>query len=92
MGVVYLAEQPTPKRLLALKVLREGVMGESLARFRREIEVLGRLSHPGIAQIFDAGVEVLGAEERPWFTMEYVQGEPILGFVRSRRLPVSAAS
>jgi formylglycine-generating enzyme required for sulfatase activity len=85
MGVVYLAEQATPRRLLALKVLRDGVSGDSLTRFRREIEVLGRLCHPGIAQIHDAGVEATDAGERPWFAMEYVEGRPLLVHARAER-------
>ena len=86
MGVVYLAEQATPRRRVALKLLREDVSGGSLARFRREVEVLGRLSHPGIAQIYEAGVESTEVGERPWFAMEYVEGQPLSAYARERRL------
>lgn len=91
MGVVYLAEQATPRRLLALKVLREGVSGDSLARFRREIEALGRLRHPGIAQIHEAGVERADGGERPWFAMEYVEGRSLAAHVREERLTAPGA-
>ena len=91
MGVVYLAEQATPRRLLALKVLREGVAGDSLARFRREVEALGRLRHPGIAQIYEAGVERTNGGERPWFAMEYVEGRPLSVHAREERLAPAEA-
>ena len=56
MGTVYKAEQDHPRRLVALKVIKPGVVtAEILRRFDRETQVLGRLQHPGIAQIYDAG-------------------------------------
>ncbi|MEM7202135.1 MAG: serine/threonine protein kinase, partial [Planctomycetota bacterium] len=56
MGVVYRARQASPQRDVALKVLQLGVVRDDvLARFAREAELLGRLKHPGIAQVFDAG-------------------------------------
>lgn len=49
MGTVYRAEQQTPQRMVALKVIRAGMLsGEVLRRFERESEALGRLHHPGI--------------------------------------------
>ncbi len=57
MGVVYLALQDKPAREVALKVVRPGYATERmLRRFELEAEVLGRLLHPGIAQIYEAGV------------------------------------
>jgi hypothetical protein len=56
MGVVYLAQQEKPRRAVALKVIRPALATPTmLARFVREAELLGRLQHPGIAQIFEAG-------------------------------------
>jgi serine/threonine protein kinase len=57
MGVVYDAEQEAPRRV-ALEVVRESMLDgeESVRRFAREAEVLVRLQHPGIAQIFATGV------------------------------------
>src|SRR2546430_848087 len=53
MGVVYEAEQVRPKRIVALKVIRPALLKASLLRrFEFEAEVLGRLQHPGIAQIY----------------------------------------
>jgi len=52
MGAVYEAEQDSPKRTVALKVIRAGyTTGEMLRRFENETQALGRLQHPGIAQI-----------------------------------------
>ncbi len=59
MGTVYEAEQESPKRTVALKVIRAGYLTrEMLRRFEHESAVLGRLQHPGIAQIYEAGVIV----------------------------------
>jgi eukaryotic-like serine/threonine-protein kinase len=53
MGVVYAAQQDRPRRTVALKVLRRGFRHpEILRRFELEAEMLGRLQHPGIAQVF----------------------------------------
>jgi serine/threonine protein kinase len=58
-GVVYEAEQERPQRRVALKIVRPGMVPASvLRRFELEYEILGRLHHPGIAQIYQAGVEV----------------------------------
>lgn len=83
MGVVYEAEQENPKRTVALKVIRSGVASEQvLRRFKFEAHVLGRLQHPGIAQIYEAGTAAVVAPsglalEQPFFAMEYVRGRPL---------------
>jgi hypothetical protein len=52
MGTVYEAEQDQPRRLVALKVIKPGLaQRERLWRFEQEAQALGRLQHPGIAQI-----------------------------------------
>ena len=57
MGTVYLAEQEHPHRDVALKVMRAGVASRSaLRRFEYEAEILARLRHPNIAQVYEAGV------------------------------------
>jgi serine/threonine protein kinase len=56
MGRVYEAEQDNPRRIVALKVIRAEYAGpELLKRFEHEAQALGRLHHPGIAQIYEAG-------------------------------------
>lgn len=78
MGAVYQAEQDSPRRTVALKILRPGAAStDALRRFRRETQVLARLQHPGIAQIFDAGAADTGAGLQPYFAMELVEGEPL---------------
>lgn len=78
MGVVYRAAQERPAREVALKLIAPGAWSDQArARFRREADALGRLRHPGIAQIYDAGEHEGHGGPRPFFVMELVQGEPI---------------
>lgn len=75
MSVVYAAMQREPKRLVALKVLKGTSFSPiSLRRFKREIEILGKLRHPGIAQVYDAGTWDDGGGAKPFFVMEYIPG------------------
>ena len=56
MGAVYEAVQDQPRRSVALKVLPTRILSpSSLRRFQYESELLGRLSHPNIAHVFEAG-------------------------------------
>ncbi len=83
MGLVYRARQEHPAREVALKVLRPGfTTPKTLRRFELESEVLGRLRHPGIAQIYEAGMADMGAGPQPYFAMELVDGESLLEFAR----------
>jgi serine/threonine protein kinase len=75
MGIVYEAEQEKPRRIVALKVIKPGVAaGDSLRRFEYEAQVLGRLHHPGIAQIYEAGTADAGSGPQPFFAMEFIEG------------------
>ncbi|MBI5363171.1 MAG: serine/threonine protein kinase [Planctomycetes bacterium] len=76
MGVVYEAEQLAPPRRVALKVVRgsQYVDATTLKLFQREIRVLARLEHRGIAALYDAGCTEGGEH---WFAMELVRGEPL---------------
>ncbi|MCK6484112.1 MAG: protein kinase [Phycisphaerae bacterium] len=57
MGAVYLAEQDRPRRDVALKIMTDGFWSRSARRrFEFETEILGRLHHPNIAQVYEAGV------------------------------------
>ncbi|MHC4775421.1 MAG: protein kinase domain-containing protein, partial [Planctomycetota bacterium] len=57
MGVVYEAVQEHPRRTVALKIMRHGIASRSaLRRFEYESQILARLRHPGIAQVFEAGM------------------------------------
>jgi len=87
-GLVYLAEQERPKRLVAVKVLRSGLLSDTaVRRFELEPEIMARLQHPGIARVIGVGA-VEHTAHRPYFVMEYVDGEPLIGFVRKRKLSV----
>ncbi len=78
MGSVYEAEQDNPRRRVALKMIRSvSASREVLMRFRREADMLGRLQHPGIGQIFEAGSTDLGDGRRPYFAMEFIEGQPL---------------
>lgn len=87
MGVVYEAEQDQPRRRVALKVVREDfVTPELVKRFTLESQVLGRLQHPGIAQIFDAGTFEEAHATLPYFAMELVKGQPLTQHANAKSL------
>ena len=91
MGVVYLARQERPDRLVALKLLRSDLtVPRLLRRFEHEAEILGRLQHPGIAQIFEAGTFQSPAGPRPFFAMEYVRGSDVKAFASRAGLDTRA--
>lgn len=75
MGAVYEAEQDSPRRIVALKVVRLGLTSAAvLRRFAHEAKILARLHHPGIAQVYDAG---LADDGQPFFAMEFIRGLPL---------------
>jgi serine/threonine protein kinase/Tfp pilus assembly protein PilF len=81
MGTVYEAEQEHPRRIVALKVLRHGPATPELRRrFEYEVQVLGRLQHPNIAQIIEAGVAA-DHDGHPFFAMELIQGRRLDEFI-----------
>ncbi len=89
MGVVYEAEQKRPARRVALKLMRWVHDSESSRRrFRYEAEFLARLSHPGIAQVYEVGVHhAPDGTEVPFFAMEFVDGSvDLVTSVRQRAL------
>ena len=73
MGEVFEAEQLEPvRRRVALKLIKRGMESkEVLARFDSERQALALMSHPNIAQVYDAGTTTDG---RPYFVMEFVRG------------------
>jgi non-specific serine/threonine protein kinase/serine/threonine-protein kinase len=75
MGSVYVAVQEKPRRRVALKLMRAGVASRSaLRRFEFESQILARLNHPNIAQVYEAGTHDDGTGGVPYFAMEYVAG------------------
>lgn len=89
MGVVYEAYQEIPRRRVAIKILRAGLLTPALLRrFTHEIEVLGRLEHPTIARIYDAGSSEAGGVSRPYFAMEFIEGLPIIRYAENHQFSV----
>ena len=87
MGTVYEAEQHQPRRTVALKVIRRDASSRKLIRrFEHESQILGRLQHPCIAQIYDAGTSDFGSGPQPYFAMELVRGLPLNAFAKTNRL------
>jgi serine/threonine-protein kinase len=77
MGTVWLAERNDGRfeRRVAIKMLNIALLGKGgEERFKREGRILGRLTHPHIAELIDAGVSSTG---EPFLVLEYVDGEPI---------------
>ena len=88
MGAVYLADRADGQfqKQVAVKMVRPGLDTEFiLARFRRERQVLGRFDHPNIGKLLDGGTAANGT---PYFVMEYIDGEWITGYCKSRALGV----
>ncbi len=92
MGVVYLAEEDHPRRVVALKVLRDwNFTPVGLSRFQREANLLGRLQHPGIARVYAAGIGDVETDggvtgRRPFFALERIEGERLLDYCESKNL------
>src|SRR5688572_23413479 len=79
MGVLWLARDPMIDRLVAIKLMREGVeSATSRERFMREARSAGRLHHPNIVTIFDVGEQ----DGQPFIAMQYVEGETLDGMIR----------
>lgn len=88
MGTVWLAERADGQyqQKAALKLLQTGPQAQAVVdRFERERQILAGLDHPHIARLLDGG---LTGEGRPWFAMEYVDGQPIDAYCDARKLSV----
>lgn len=87
MGAVYEAEQEQPRRKVALKLIKTAwASPELLRRFEQESLALGRLHHPGIAQIYEAGSADTGLGFQPFFAMELIQGKPLCEYANAQHL------
>ena len=83
-GAVFLAEDTRLGRKVALKILNGLGPGaeEHIQRFRREAELAGRLDHPGICGVYEAGIE--GGV--PFIAMRYVEGESLAQRISTMRM------
>jgi eukaryotic-like serine/threonine-protein kinase len=87
MGEVFEARQENPSRTVAVKISPLAAASPAaLRRFEREVEFLARLTHPGIAQIYDAGIADMGGVSVPYFAMELVRGTPVTEYARTKQL------
>ncbi len=86
MGLVYRAHDPQIDRLVALKVLRQDrvTSEEFVYRFLKEAKAIGRLSHPNIVTVYDAGQD----HETIYIAMEFLEGKPLNEVIQERRLSV----
>ncbi len=88
MGAVYLAKDPRINRPVALKVIaiedefEDEELREARQRFYREAESAGRLTHPNIITVYDAGED----KGLAYIAMEYVPGIPLKDFTDPNRL------
>ncbi|MHC4991892.1 MAG: protein kinase domain-containing protein, partial [Planctomycetota bacterium] len=87
MGTVYEAVQDHPHRAVAIKVLLRAFVSSSTSqRFKHEAEILGRLRHPNIAQVHDAGTFDAGEGGQPYFAMELIKGRPLVAYAEAESL------
>ncbi len=85
MGRVYEARQTSPRRDVALKVLRVELGSEEVRqRFLYESQLLARLRHPGIATVYEAGIHRDRGRDVPWIALELVpDARPLDEYVRT---------
>jgi serine/threonine protein kinase len=85
MGQVFLAEQQSLKRKVAIKVLRAELAANEKARQRFEVEAkaVAALTHPNIVQVYDSGEH----EGIPYMVLEYVEGRNLRDFLNRRGPP-----
>ena len=88
MGVVYLGRDPKINRVVAIKAIplaeefEEDDLAEARARFFREAEMAGRLNHPAIVTVYDAGED----QGLAYIAMEYLRGQHLSHFTDPARL------
>lgn len=90
MGEVWLARRSdgSLNRDVALKLPHTWLLSiAQRRRLTRERDVLASLTHPNIAQLYDAG---LSEDGQPWLALEFVEGEPLDVYCRQRSLSLSA--
>lgn len=83
MGVVFLAEQESLRRTVALKIVRPDLLFfvGTRERFQREIDVIARLAHPAIVPIVATGEH----DGMPWYAMQLIHGCSVEEAVRRLR-------
>jgi serine/threonine protein kinase/tetratricopeptide (TPR) repeat protein len=89
MGEVYLAEDLSLHRLVALKLLPAYLIedDESVIRFKKEALAASAVSHPNIAHIYEAGIE----NKRRFIAMEYVEGSTLRDLLKQKKINLITA-
>src|ERR1700728_3003406 len=90
MGEVYRADDLTLGQAIALKFLPDAAASDEglLERFRNEVRIARRVSHPNVCRVYDVG----DVDGQTFFTMEYVDGEDLASLLRRiGRLPPDKA-
>lgn len=88
MGAVYLGKDPKISRVVAIKTMalsqefEEDELADVKERFFREAETAGRLNHPSIVTIFDAGEE----HDLAYIAMEYLKGTDLTKYIKKDNL------
>ena len=92
MGRVYEGLQHKPRRTVAVKVIRSGIITPALMkRFEYESQVLASLTHPGIAQIHSVGLQNVAGGVVPYFVMEMIpNAKSLVDYARDHSLPTHA--
>ena len=82
IGAVLLAYDPQLARRVAIKVIRTGIVSQNArARMVREARAMAQLSHPNVVAIYDVGTH----DDNVYLAMEYVEGETLETWMRTRR-------
>src|SRR5579859_2900064 len=88
MGTVYRAEQASPRRIVAVKVLSQTAASpEKLAAFHRDAETIARLEHPNILPVYGFGE----AGGQPYLVLRYLGGGNVAMLIRTGPLAVAQA-
>ena len=86
MASVYLVSDPASQNVMALKLMSENLADEiDRLRFEREFRLATRFQHPNLVKVFEMGYW----ENRPYYTMELIQGMNVRDYLRERALHLS---
>ncbi len=91
MGTVFEAIQENPRRPVAIKIIKGDNLSEkAVSRLKYEAQMLARLRHPGIAEIYEAGTYEDRGITIPYFAMEYISNaRTITDYANSKKLSIN---